>query len=63
MKMRLRLVAAAAPLLALAACGSGDSDQPGGISADEAQELNEAAEMLDPDAVDANALPPAGNGT
>lgn len=39
----------AAPLL-LAAC-SGGGEQPGAVTADEARELNEAAEMLDANAV------------
>lgn len=44
----------AAALLLLAAC-SGD-DQPGGLTADEAKQLDEAAAMLDANAVDLNAL-------
>ena len=34
------------PLLLLAACSS-QPDQPGGITADDQRQLNEAAEMLD----------------
>jgi hypothetical protein len=52
-RMSLLLVA----LLPLSACDSGDGDQgPGGVSASEARELNEAAEMLADDSVSANAL-------
>jgi hypothetical protein len=44
-------------LLPLAACDGGDADQgPGGVSASEARELNEAAEMLADDSVSENAL-------
>lgn len=58
----LRL-AVLAPVALLGGCGGGDTSQPGGITAGEAQELNEAAAMLDANAVDLNALPPAeGNG-
>ncbi len=56
--MTLRL-AALLPFALLSACGSADDADPSGISAREAQELNEAAAMLDANAVDANALPPA----
>ncbi len=41
--------------LALAACGSGDT-AAGGVSADEARELNEAAAMLDVNSVSAEAV-------
>jgi hypothetical protein len=41
--------------LALAACGSAD-DAPGGVSAEEARELNEAAAMLDVNSVSADAV-------
>lgn len=55
----LRL-AMASPMLLIAACGSTEPADPGGITPSEAQELNEAAAMLDANAVDANAfaLPP-----
>lgn len=43
------------PLLALAACSS-EPEQPGQVTADEARELNEAAEMLDADSIDLNAV-------
>lgn len=46
------------PLLvpfALAACQSGTEPAPGGVTADEAQALNEAAEMLDRNSVAAAA--------
>ena len=42
-----------APIL-LAAC-SGGGEQPGAVTADEARQLNEAAEMLDANAVSLNA--------
>jgi hypothetical protein len=38
--------------LALAACSAEPDPQPGGLSADDQQQLNEAAEMLDANAVD-----------
>ena len=41
------------PLLLLAAC-SAEPEQPGQVSADEARELNEAAEMLDANSIDLN---------
>lgn len=41
-------------LLLLAAC-SGQSDQYGAVTADEARQLNEAAEMLEANSVDLNA--------
>ena len=43
-----------APAL-LAAC-SGGGEQPGAVSADEARELNQAAEMLDANAVSLDAV-------
>ena len=46
--MRLLL---ALPLL-LAACSSDPDPQPGGLTTDDQQQLNEAAEMLDANAVD-----------
>lgn len=50
------------PLLLLAAC-SAQSDAPGGITADDQRQLNEAAEMLDanslaPDAVSNEGIVP-----
>ena len=44
------------PLALLGACGSDDMSQPGGITTSEAQELNDAAAMLDANAVELNAL-------
>jgi hypothetical protein len=41
--------------LALAACGRAD-DAPGGVSADEARALNDAAEMQDINSVSADAV-------
>lgn len=49
------------PLL-LAAC-SAEPDEPGRLSADEARELNEAAEMLDADSVDPDAVEDDANRT
>jgi outer membrane biogenesis lipoprotein LolB len=43
----------------LAAC-SGERDEPGGVTADDARQLNEAAAMLDANSVDADALDNAG---
>lgn len=43
----MRTVAVIAASLALAACGRGDDADLGGVSPDEAQALNDAAEMLD----------------
>ncbi len=51
---RILLIAA---LLSLAACSS--SDQPTGLSAEENRQLNEAAAMLDANAVDLNAMAPS----
>lgn len=41
--------------LLLPAC-SAEPEQPGGVTADEARQLNEAAAMLDNDSVSADAL-------
>lgn len=58
----MRSFLAALPFLALAACGAGDNDPgPGGVTQSEASELNEAAEMLDVNAVSAEALDESGN--
>jgi hypothetical protein len=44
-------------LLLLAACsGSGGSDDPGAVTADEAAQLNDAAAMLDANSVDLDAV-------
>ena len=48
--MRMRLLL---PLLLLLAACTPEPDQPGGLTADDQRELNEAAEMLD-----ANSLAP-----
>ncbi|WP_156141118.1 hypothetical protein [Sphingomonas sp. 37zxx] len=42
--------------LALAGCGEPAATAPGGVSPDEARELNQAAEMLDTDSVSLNAI-------
>ena len=60
--MRALRLAAMSPALLLAACGSDDTVQPGGITAGEAQELNEAAEMLDANAVELNEVSLPENG-
>lgn len=49
-----------AALLALPACSS--HDQPQGLSAAENDQLNDAAAMLDANAVDLNAMAPSGVG-
>ena len=46
-----------AALLTLAACSS--NDQPKGLSAAENDQLNDAAAMLDANAVDLNAMAPS----
>ncbi|WP_168377358.1 hypothetical protein [Sphingomonas sp. Leaf343] len=51
----MRLVGSIAVALLLVAC-SGGEDQPGTVTADEARQLNEAAEMLDANSVDPNAM-------
>ncbi|MFN4020810.1 MAG: hypothetical protein ACK4IC_09870 [Erythrobacter sp.] len=45
-------------LPALAACGSAGADAPGGVSAGEAEALDDAAEMLDQRRLPESALPP-----
>ncbi|UZK70405.1 hypothetical protein OKW76_04985 [Sphingomonas sp. S1-29] len=44
--------------LALAGCGDPAATAPGGVSPDEARELNEAAEMLDANSVSLDAIAP-----
>ncbi|HEU0042934.1 hypothetical protein [Sphingomonas sp.] len=53
--MRSAAILFAGAALLLAAC-SAEPDQPGGVTADEAQQLNQAAAMLDANSMDANAL-------
>jgi len=53
----MKRLALAAVLLSLAACSS--HDQPQGLSAEENRQLNEAAAMLDANAVDLNAMAPS----
>ncbi|SOB80992.1 hypothetical protein SAMN06297144_1339 [Sphingomonas guangdongensis] len=50
----IRRLAPLTAVLLLAACGRAEDTDPGGISAGEAQELNEAAAMLDANAVELN---------
>ena len=51
-----RLAAALLPaMLSLTAC-SAEPDQPGGVTAEEARQLNEAAAMLDANSMDADTL-------
>lgn len=58
----MRPLLAALPLFLLAGCGAGDNDPgPGGVTQSEARELNEAAEMLDVNAVSAEALNDSGD--
>lgn len=52
-------LAGLAALLLLGACGSGDT-APGSVSPSEAQQLNDAAEMLDANSVDTDAVDIAG---
>ena len=54
--MHVLRLAALASLLAVAACGSADDTDPSGITAGEAQELNDAAAMLDANAIELNAV-------
>lgn len=61
--MRALRLALLAPLALLGACGSDDTSAPGGITAGEAQELNDAAAMLDANAVELNELAADGNGS
>jgi len=56
-----RRVAALLFPLALMACSGSSDDSPGAVTADEAQQLNDAAAMLDANSVDATAV--AGNET
>jgi hypothetical protein len=60
--MKKLVMAAGAALFALAACGS--EENPGGLSAEENRELNNAAEMLDasPDSLIASDEATLGNG-
>ena len=55
----LRLVLPLA--FALAGCGSDAPADPGGMTTSEAQELNDAAAMLDANAVDLNEVIEPGN--
>jgi hypothetical protein len=52
--MTIRRLAPLASLLLLVACSGSEDVDPGGMSASEAQELNDAAAMLDANAVDLN---------
>jgi len=56
MAAMIRILMTAA-LLTLAACSS--NDQPKGLSAAENDQLNDAAAMLDANAVDLNAMAPS----
>lgn len=44
----------------LSACGSGGADGPGSVSPDEAEALDDAAEMLEEGRLPEGALPPVG---
>ncbi|MFD1788174.1 hypothetical protein ACFSC3_11375 [Sphingomonas floccifaciens] len=61
MTRRLRLVLALPAALTIVGCGSDAANDPGGLTASEAQELNDAAAMLDANAVDLNAVVETGN--
>ncbi len=52
--MRYLRLALLMPLALLAACGSDELTDPSGITPGEAQELNEAAAMLDANAMEIN---------
>ena len=55
--MKRRLIPALLAALALTACGdSGTAPGPGGVSVDEAEALDQAAEMLDSQRLPADAL-------
>lgn len=58
MRRACALLLPLALLPALAACGSAAADTPGGVSAGEAEALDDAAEMLDQRRLPAQALPP-----
>ncbi|MBN2970822.1 hypothetical protein JW805_02165 [Roseomonas aeriglobus] len=58
---RLRLVLALPAVLTMVGCGSDQVADPGGLTASEAQELNEAAAMLDANAIDLNHVIEPGN--
>jgi len=61
MRIALQLLVVVAPLCLTAACSShDDAANVGGLSPDEASQLNNAAEMLDASADDM-ALPPNNN--
>lgn len=53
--MRFLRLAPIAALALLSACGAADQADPSGITPGEAQALNEAAEMLDANAIELNA--------
>lgn len=57
----LRPVALLPLALLIAACGSDETSGPGGMSPDEAQELNDAAAMLDANAVELDEVSPQAN--
>ncbi|WP_199857223.1 hypothetical protein [Sphingomonas sp. EC-HK361] len=52
-----------APALLVAAACSSQPDDPGAVTPEEAQQLNDAAAMLDANSVDANAVMTTDNGT
>ena len=52
------LLGLAALLPALAACGDGGAEAPGGVSQGEAEALEDAADMLDERRLPPEALPP-----
>ncbi|CAM3035992.1 hypothetical protein SPZE110945_02500 [Sphingomonas zeae] len=57
MMARMTRILMTAALLTLAACSS--HNQPPGLSEEENRQLNEAAAMLDANAVDLNAMAPS----
>lgn len=60
MAKRLAFVSLLMSGLFLSACGSGGADGPGSVSPDEAQALDDAAEMLEERRLPGGALPPVG---
>jgi len=63
MMRHLRLALVLPVALAIGGCGSDDAADPGGLTASEAQELNDAAAMLDANAIDLNEVTEPGNRT
>jgi len=54
--MRRAVILPMTAAILLAACSRGQEEPTGAVTADEARQLNEAAEMLDANSVDLNLL-------